>query len=349
MSAAPTPTVVIVPGFGGSVLRSRDHPGVRNTWLSPRLIATPREWLAVNRTVYDRGAAEFRSAGPVSEADFGGTSGVRDLVHPMLRGAKGQGYFGEMIDRLAAPAGGGSEARRVVSAPYDFRTVLNGRAEAYVRRLSCLIVESRPAVVVAHSMGAVLARAAVSQGRVADAVAGLVEICPGHGGCIASLEAMVEGSFYTPLPPPERRRVAEAARSTSGLVLTLPNPSGFGGGPVWVEPGGRAHRPGGPWCWPGVDDAWRHLALPLLASVSAVPARVPHTVVYSDQHDSPESVDAGDGNKTVVTARGDGVMTLDAMLCRVCDHTQLVRCGSTHRSAPLDPASIAAVRRAAAT
>lgn len=330
----PPPTVVIVPGFGGSVLTSDGCRG--NAWLSPVLMSRGAgEWLGVNRTRYRDG--RYVSDRRVEPKDFGGTAGVRDLVHPALCGAMGQGYFGAMIDAVEAAGG------RAVAAPYDFRTVLNGGGAEYTRRLASLLAANKPAVVVAHSMGAVLARAALSDGRVAGGVSGLVEISPAHGGCVGALEAMIEGGFYVPVSRRDRRLLSAASRENAGLVLTLPNASGFGRGVVWTERGGREHLAGGPWHWPEVDDAWRSLAAPLLASVAGLPTGVAHAVVYSDEHATVVAADGSYGERRDVTAPGDGVCPAESMLCRLCDHSVVRASSASHRVSPGDAVSIDAV------
>lgn len=326
------PTVVIVPGFGGSAIVSARHPSIRNTWLSPRLVLKgSSEWLSVNRSSYDPLTHTYSA-----ESSAGtGLSAVRDLVNCPFPNVN-QTYFGDMIDRLS------EKSYVVAAAPFDFRTVLNNRCVGLFKAIDRAAGTSR-VVIVAHSMGAVLARAALSDQHLLRRVAGLVEICPAHGGCLASIESMAEGVFYTPMSRREKRAIAVASRDVAGLVLTLPNPSGFNNrAPVFVERGGRSYYPGGPWPWRNVDDSWRHLASHVLDSVSHVPTRVSHTVVYSSGFPSPAAIDRS--LDVVEESEGDGILTTSSMLCRLSDHSLVINSPSAnHRGAPQDPSSIKAV------
>lgn len=332
----PKNSVVIVPGIGGSVLRSADHPGVSNTWLSPSLILRgTKRWLSVNGTRYDMVSRSYVSIANVSEVGFGGTEGVRDVMKCRFIPDVGQSYFGHMIDQLVSES-------VVRSAPYDFRTILNKSGGDYIRRLGNLLVETGPSVIVAHSAGAILARAAMANEDVNRNVVGMVEICPAHGGCVASLSSMASGAFYKPVKASEREELAAAARSMAGLVLTLPNKAGFAEGEVvMVDHHGRDHFAGGPWHWEEVRDAWAHLALPILSSVTDLPPHVKHTIVYNDAIPTPASVDMRTG--MTVDAKGDGVLTAASMLSRASDRTETVKIHSEHRVAPRDCGAIEAV------
>ena len=335
----PAPTVVLVPGFGCSVLRAPGNPDAKNSWLSLRSMASGVDgWIESNRACYDHANRAYFCPSGLEVRDFGGHAGVRDIV-PDLEWADrfdlGQGYYGGLIDALSGEA-------EVVGAPYDFRTVLGEGFEAFRIDLKRLIEENKPAVVVAHSLGAVLARAVLSDRWFSRrCVRGLVEVCPAHGGTLASFEAMKEGSFYVPLGARQRRRVAVCARSLAGLTATLPNPRAHDPSlPVWIDEGGAEYY-GGRWPWPEVDDAWRHLALPVLRSSADLPRSVGHVVLHSTRHDTPVSVDRRAG--TVRVEGGDGVLTAASMLSRTCDHTRVRHAGCVHRMAPSDPATLAAV------
>lgn len=340
----PPPSVVLVPGFGSSVLRPPGRAAPRgNSWLSLRRMASDvDDWIDANRTYYDHANRAYFSDRPLEVADFGGHSGVRDIV-PDLEWIDwldvGQGYYGGLIDGLD------EVGARVLGAPYDFRTVLGEGFEGFRSDLRRLIEDNRPAVVVAHSMGAVLVRSILGDERFARRnVRAVVEVCPAHGGSLSSFEAMHEGSFYIPVPSAERRRrIASAARSLAGLVLTLPNRRAFDEGePLWRGEDGWECRPG-EWPWPEVQDSWRHLALPVLLSPADLPRSVPHVVLHSTRHDTPVSVDRRSGR--VKSEGGDGVVTAASAICRTCDHTVVRHLDSIHRMSPADPATLAAVQK----
>lgn len=337
-------TVVLVPGFGSSVLRPPGRAKPRdNSWLSlKRMASSVDDWIDTNRTYYDHMNRTYFSEHPLEVADFGGHSGVRDII-PDLEWIDwldiGQGYYGGLIDGLEA---GGT---RVVGAPYDFRTVLGDGFEEFRVNLKRLIEENRPAVVVAHSMGAVLVRSILSDWWFTRRnIRAVIEVCPAHGGSLSSFEAMQDGSFYIPVPSAEkRRRIAMSARSLAGLTLTLPNRRAFdGGAPLWRDEDGRDYYPGD-WPWPEVQDSWRHLAAPVLRSSADLPRSVSHVVLHSTKHDTPVFVDRESGR--VKNEGGDGVVTAASALCRTCDHTVVRHLDCIHRMAPADGVTLATVHK----
>lgn len=335
------PTVVLVPGFGCSVL---SRPGSsKNSWLAVRRIATSTDqWMADNRAYFDHASRQYFSAEPLRAHDFGGREGVRDLISDMGDWSSwiniGQGYYGGLIDGLDGRAD-------LVGAPYDFRLVLGDGFERYSRDLRGLVEQHRDVIIVAHSLGAVITRAVL--GGWPDAarhVRALVEVCPSHGGTLCALEAMAEGAFYIPVPSASRReRLASMSRSLAGMVLALPNRRAFDEGPpLWVEECGREHRVGR-WPWPEVSEAWEGLAAPVLSAVGDVPRGVRHVVLHSSVHDTPASVDRPAGAVTV--QGGDGVVTAASALCRTCDHTDILHIACSHRMAPSDGATLGAVHK----
>ena len=338
------PTVVLVPGFGCSVLRPPGRAAPRdNSWLSlKRMTASVDDWLDTNRTYYDHINRTYFSDQPLEVADFGGHSGVRDII-PDLECIDwldvGQGYYGDLIDELEA---GGT---RVVGAPYDFRTVLGEGFDAFRGDVKRLIEDNRPAVVVAHSLGAVLVRSILSDWWFTRRnVRAVVEVCPAHGGSLNSFEIMQDGSFYIPVPSADkRRRIASSARSLAGLTLTLPNGRAFDASePLWRDEDGREYYPG-EWPWPEVRDSWQHLAVPVLRSSVDLPRSVSHVVLHSTKHDTPVFVDRGTGR--VRHEGGDGVITAASALSRTCDHTLVRHLDCIHRMAPGAPATLATVQK----
>ena len=336
------PTVVLVPGFGCSVLRAPARPDAKNSWLSLRsMTRSVDEWLEENRAHYDHANRTYFSENDLEVRDFGGHGGVRDIV-PELGCAEwfdiGQGYYGGLIDGLAGRAS-------VVGAPYDFRTVLGDGFEAFRADLKRLIEGNKPVVIVAHSLGAVLVRSILSDWWFARrCVRGLVEVCPAHGGSLSSFEVMRDGTgFYIPVPARKRRKIASFARSMAGLTATLPNRRAHDAHrPLWIDEDGREYY-SGRWPWPEVQDAWQHLALPVLRSSVDLPRSVSHVVIHSTKHETPVFLDKAAGR--VANEGGDGVLTAASMLSRTCDHTDIRHADCVHRMAPSDAATLSAVHK----
>ena len=264
--------VFLVPGFGCSVLRK---PGKRsNSWLEISKMLKPEEWIESNGVRYSDG----RFIPKTSLSVWEGSDGVRDLVPEIswMKADFGQMYFGRLIDKVE------HEGAAVRGIPYDFRTILDPVhmrefGEDLLRKLERMDDDngSTGAVVVAHSMGAVVARAALSKADpdwLRRHVRALVEVCPAHGGSLYSLEVMLKGSFYLPILSGDvRKSVAEASRENAGLLLTLPNRMAFPDDrPLWVTADGEeiwAEE----WPWGNVSDAWSRCSEPLIASVRDLP------------------------------------------------------------------------------
>lgn len=335
------PTVVLVPGFGGSVLRAPTNPDTKNSWLSLRsMTRSVDSWLEGNRVYYDYANRTYFSENTLEVQDFGGHDGVRDII-PELDWVEwfdiGQCYYGGLIDDLA-------DHTNVVGAPYDFRTVLGEGFEDFRMDLKRLIEENKPVVVVAHSLGAVLVRSILSDWWFTRrCVTGVVEVCPAHGGSLNSFEIMQDGSFYIPIPAHKKNKIASSARSLAGLIATLPNCRAHDvQHPLWIDEAGKEYY-SGHWQWPEVQDAWQHLALPVLRSSVDLPRSVAHVVLHSTKHETPVFLDKKSGK--IKNEGGDGVLTAASMLSRTCDHTHIRHMDCIHRMAPSDPATLDAVHK----
>lgn len=253
-----------------------------------------------------------------------------------------------------------SAGARVHGAPYDFRTILDPAVfDRYVEDLGALIDGcDRDPVLVTHSMGGVVAAAALAERarrlsaesalldrsgvrppepRSSRNPAAVVDVCPAYGGSWSAYASLSRGAAYLPLDARLRPRAALTARRTACFVLSLPNPLAFR--EPWI-PGDEGHR--------GLTSgAWRRAAAPMLSEVQAFlrprgagreresGAYADHTIVYCNTVPTPAGPGAGD------TRGGDGVLLPEASLCMATGDTRVVRVAGKHRTA----ASCSAVAR----
>jgi len=206
--------------------------------------------------------------------DIGGTAGVKDLVSEvLLLNQKQQDdienmyqsrYFHALCEALYAK--GYADGKTLVGLPYDFRLVLDPE---YRRRLfntfrvyiERAVADARAAsgadgaVVVAHSLGAVLFKWFLSSGDaaggvgpewIAENVAHFVSICAPYGGAPNSIKACVAGENYIPI---FQQVFQEELQYNSGIIMCFPNRIGTHAGDVLYElaakDGGRERGGGG--------------------------------------------------------------------------------------------------------
>lgn len=320
--------VVLVPGFGCSVICDPSKSKKNNSWLSIRGMAKTDQWIERNRVTYSDG--RFKSKNNLGV--WHGKDGVRDIIPDMDWIDDwvdfGQGYFGGLIDDL-------EHKTHVNGLPYDFRMILDPYTfKDFKNRFKEAVVHADGAVVVAHSLGAVLVRAALDdEAFCRKHVRAVIEVCPAHGGSINALEVMADGIFYLPVPSKEKRaKIADLARHNAGLILTLPNTRGFhAADKVWALRDGREIYPDKV-PWEETDDAWTNLASPLMDGIKDIPSSVPHVVLYSASFETPVCIDRA--NKVVYSEGGDGVLHAASALCRLCDHTSVRYLNCMHRIAP---------------
>ena len=200
--------------------------------------------------------------------DIGGTAGVKDLVSEvLLLNQKQQDdienmyqsrYFHPLCEALYAK--GYADGKTLVGLPYDFRLVLDpeyrrrlfNTFRVYIERAVADARRERGAdgaVVVAHSLGALLFKWFLSSGDVApdwiaENVAHFVSICAPYGGAPNSIKACVAGEHYIPL---FHQVFQEELQYNSGIIMCFPNRIGTLGGDVLYElapkDGGGSERP----------------------------------------------------------------------------------------------------------
>lgn len=323
--------MVVVPGFGGSCIAPRGA-AAGNTWLSPRMLLDPWAWLRINRVTYTpRG--EFLPSNPLLDArGFGSEDAVCDLcpevsaLEGVLRMAGGGAlpvrtrYFAELRDGLRARGGA-----RMYSAPYDFRRVLD---PAYLAtyRLDLLDLVARArleaggrrAVVVAHSMGAVLANHLLRSEPewLERNVAHVVDVCPNSEGSALALDSVLNGRVYIGATDGGLKdALARMARNNAGIVLSLPYP---------------AHDD----YTALLGDAWSRHASPIMANLRppGVPGKVGHVLIHGTGHPTPGAAGGTiDSDGVVLRVSRDVPSRLvgpDTVLLESKDHHSVVPCSA---------------------
>ena len=264
--------VVLIPGIGGSVLvkQGQTHKKffrqklIDNRWinLTPFSKRSVKQWkedmtYGVRRDPVSKrivGFDGYESRGIVPY-DIGGTAGIKDLVSELvLLNQKQQDnlesmyqvrYFNTLCESLYAK--GYADGKTLIGLPYDFRLVLDPE---YRRRLfntfrtyiENAVADSRAdgadgAVVVGHSLGALLFKWFLSTGDVspewiAENVAHFVSICAPYGGAPESMKACLAGEHYIPL---FHQVFREELEYNSGIIMCFPNSIGTLGGEVLYE------------------------------------------------------------------------------------------------------------------
>lgn len=274
--------VVLIPGIGGSVLVKQGQAHKRffrqklldNRWinLTPFNARSVRTWKQDMAYGVRRDATTGRILGfdgyadaGIVPYDVGGTAGIKDLVSELLLlSAKQQEdlenlyqfrYFHALCEALYAD--GYADHKTLIGLPYDFRLVLD---PDYRRRLfntfrtyiegavsSVRGGAGEGAVVVGHSLGAVLFKWFLSAGDVGpdwirENVAHFVSICAPYGGAPNSIKAAVAGEHYLPF---FHHVFREELQYNSGIVMCFPNRIGTMAGDVLYELPGADGGAGG--------------------------------------------------------------------------------------------------------
>ena len=300
--------VVLIPGIGGSVLvkQGQTHKKffrqklIDNRWInltpfSKRSVARWKDDMTygVRRdpaTKRITGFDGYESRGIVPY-DIGGTAGVKDLVSEvLLLNQKQQDdieniyqsrYFHALCEALYAK--GYADGKTLVGLPYDFRLVLDPE---YRRRLfntfrvyiERAVADARResgadgAVVVAHSLGALLFKWFLSSGDVgpdwiAENVAHFVSLCAPYGGAPNSIKACVAGEHYIPM---FQQVFQEELQYNSGIIMCFPNRIGTLGSDVLYElQAGGGGGEGGGRARPADPDKTREIRLGDYADLAA--------------------------------------------------------------------------------
>jgi hypothetical protein len=202
--------VVVVPGFGGSVLE-RDGvevwgglgSGVRRV-VDPGVLGLP----AGGREPSGEFDDGVRAVGVIDDwrlCGFTVVDGYPDLVRTVANVFTGAGR----ID-WGRP-GGRDLGAGIVVFPYDFRRSVVHAAERLDREVHdrlCRLFGSRPAdqqdrvIIVAHSMGGLVARYWAGPGGGADRILGVVTLGTPHRGAPKALDVLEWGLRVGPVPVP---------------------------------------------------------------------------------------------------------------------------------------------------
>jgi pimeloyl-ACP methyl ester carboxylesterase len=187
------------------------------------------------------GFAGYEDKG-ITVHDFGGTAGIKDLVgefdllnsheQKRLNDIFQYRYFYDMCEALYRA--GYKERQTLFGMPYDFRLVLDPRYRLmmfhdfkYWIEHAVMANGGSPAVVVAHSLGAVIMKwflIGMSASWRAANVHRVVTIGAPVGGAINAVKAVLYGDHYVPL---FHRQFRDELRTVSGIVMCLPNKYGF--------------------------------------------------------------------------------------------------------------------------
>ena len=249
--------IVLVPGFAGSKLvvarrpsqtqKKRPEPPLQKNEFINLNVLTDARWSETFSPNAD--GKDVNVDGKVDVYDFGGVDGIRNLCDDCVRldgllrcftktsldSVYNYSYFDTLIRRLETRLG---YVPRIdlFGAPYDFRTILHDepsrRLPEFAERLRAvlersLVTNGRPAVLLAHSIGAVMCYILLAQYFDAGWVRRHVDTffsvsCP-YGGCSTALKVAASGApFDAPLSWIADRYV-DVMRNSSGIALALPN------------------------------------------------------------------------------------------------------------------------------
>jgi len=248
--------LVILPGVGGTRLCRRSElrravggdtraTGVENRWmnLAPFRARRMQEWTDEMSVVAARHPTSGRIVGlrgsdPEIVA-LDGLAGVCSIVPALDRlDASWQEaldnrfqykYFGHLVAKMAGEHGY-VPGEDLLAVPYDFRLVLDPGTRAAVfealrSRIEAAVQRTgEPAVVVAHSLGGVLAAwflsAHASDAWAARHLHKLVCMNAPFGGTPYALRALLRGEHYLPA---FASRFKAGLRLNSGVLMSLPN------------------------------------------------------------------------------------------------------------------------------
>jgi pimeloyl-ACP methyl ester carboxylesterase len=257
-------------------------------------------------------------------------------------------YFNHLVSKLVGA--GLSPSVGLIAAPYDFRLALDPVARAAFfnmvqRRVEAAVYATdQPAVVVAHSMGALmfawfLATSTDEAWRTRH-IAKFISINAPFGGTPLALRALFCGEYYIP----GFSHVFRAGlQFNSGILMGLPNNVGYAAD-VPLCPGITAgdlvldKKNEGIADIAGSLEAWRALYDP---AQLALETAIPIDVVVSEGVETIATFDPTDG-AVLTTTDGDGLVTAAGLnaafeLLRGPNVTRRTVEGTNHRSIVADP------------
>lgn len=252
--------IVVIPGFGGSVLvkQGQTHKRVlgrqvlHNRWMQmyPFMPKKAFEWKhdMAYGVARDPGTKKIIGLNGYSERgisayDLGGTRGIKDIVPEFLflgdtyRDTLNDifhfRYFHKLCDRLYTE--GYEDYKNLVGIPYDFRLVLDPAYRTWLFDVFRVFLEDvrqrnggLPAVVVTHSLGGILLKWFL-EGETAEwieeNISKIVMISPPFGGASFALRAVMSGDHYIKM---FHKTAKEELQRNSGIIMCLPNEAGDG-------------------------------------------------------------------------------------------------------------------------
>jgi hypothetical protein len=252
--------VILVPGFGGSVLVKRGselykpHPFAKkildNRWINLKTLAAPPSGRWYEDMYYniatkddDKGLQRITGLTNVSPDivpyDFGGTKGIKDLIPEFhylgasykhkLNSVFYYRYFHNICDELYKI--GYKDHETLYGLPYDFRLVLDpAYREGLFDKMGQTLEESvkvtgDKAIIVTHSMGGLLLKwFLTTRPYYQSLVDRWVSISTPFGGSHYSLRVALCGDHYTPL---FKNTVKDELARNTGLIMCFPNSLAF--------------------------------------------------------------------------------------------------------------------------
>ena len=247
--------VLLVPGFGGSMLISKKHPYnnyfnrkvLNNRWINlyPLSAKYMERWKNDMRMELKRDPHTHRIVSynhineDIQPYDLYGIQGIQNLVpefdhlnenyQQFLENTFHYQYFYNLNNRLLEMDYLPYE--NLIGMPYDFRTILDpGVRNSYFRKLK-VVIQSRvkkfgaKMFVISHSLGGILFKwflsEYVDQAFMDKYIDCFVMVNTPFGGTPSAVKASLIGEFYIPFM---HSLFSQFTSKVSGIIMTLPNP-----------------------------------------------------------------------------------------------------------------------------
>jgi pimeloyl-ACP methyl ester carboxylesterase len=200
--------IVVIPGIGGSVLRQRGT--TKPLW--------DTSWFGFTKALLSGRSAFEQLIPPPDDSDDGiEASALIDGVH-LIPGFWSYGSYGPLTKRLEEKFG----PAQVVQVPYDWRRS-NTRSAQHLHATLENALRGYPSdtrvVVVAHSMGGLVARRFLATSPLAERCRMLITIGTPYRGAIKALDALVNG---VGIPGPAGHGLTTLLRSLPSVYELLP-------------------------------------------------------------------------------------------------------------------------------
>ena len=331
--------VILIPGFGGSILAPRTGAGTPNNhWIQLSLKKWNRDMHLELKRHPDNSQIIGIHPNHIDAYNVGSVRGVIDIIPriPFITDYYDTRYFAQLCEHLETA--GYKDQENMYGMSYDFRRILDPeyRTEWFAALRACIEEAQRknglPPLIIAHSLGAVVYKwflECQTHDWARREIFHSILVCAGFAGCSYALRAVVSGDHYIPALSHKTRDVLA---QNSGIVMCLPN---FSSDNYMIVDGkridGRTYKEK-----LGISgEIYTNLYRPHLSKIFVQRPDLSVDLIQTLEHQTPLAFISNNGDfphKTVYTT-GDGIITERGLLvaARLFPNAMIYNIeGSTH-------------------